>query len=124
MPQSGDHSDDYKNLMKQKRFLNEIEQGIQLANREIIHNRIPEITKESVLSLAIAIAKLRASYLEAAFRLGGSEKIEGNAQPPSPENIKELRTQREMYEEARASFDALRYAIERGYVDVDMKEQK
>lgn len=112
------HSDDYKDMMAQKRFLNEIEQGIRLANREIIHTRITEITKDKVLAFSIAVARLRAQYLEAAFRIGGAE----HGDPPDHKEIQALKTHREMYEEARAAFEALRYAIEQGYVDVSPVE--
>ncbi len=109
------HSDDYKTLMDQKRFLSEIEQGIRLANREVIHARIPEITKKTVLSFSVAVAGLRARYLEEAFRVGAEH---GN--PPDQAEIMSLKTSREMYEEAKNAFEALRYAIERGYVDITM----
>ncbi len=112
------HSDDFKATMEQKRFLNEIEQGIRVANREIIHDRIAKVTKDTVLSFSIAVARLRARYLEAAFRIGSSE----HGDPPDQKEIEALRTHREMYEEAKTAFEALRYAIERGYVDVSMDE--
>ncbi|MDH5771730.1 MAG: hypothetical protein OEY84_01190 [Rhodospirillaceae bacterium] len=113
-----EHSDDYKKLMSQKRFLSDIEQGIRLANREVIHARIPEITKKTVLSFSLAVASLRARYLEEAFRIGAEH---GN--PPDQQEIKSLRTSREMYEEAKSAFEALRYAIERGYVDITIKDE-
>jgi len=111
-----EHSDDYKKLMNQKRFLSDIEQGIRLANREVIHARIPEINKNKVLSFSLAVASLRARYLEEAFRIGSEH---GN--PPDQQEIKALRTSREMYEEAKSAFEALRYAIERGYVDITIE---
>ena len=112
------HSDDYKTLMDQKRFLSEIEQGIRLANREVIHSRIPEITKKKVLSFSVAVASLRARYLEDAFRIGTEH---GN--PPDQAEVMALKTSREMYEEARDAFEAIRYAIERGYVDITMDDE-
>ncbi len=108
-------SDDYRQLMDQNRFLSEIEQGIRLANREIIHRRIPSIGKEEVLQLAVKVGRLRARYLEAAFKIGIGE--EGD--PPDQSEINELRMRREMFEETREAFRALREAINRGYVDVD-----
>lgn len=110
------HSDDYKKMMNQKRFLNEIEQGIRIANREIIHTRIPALEKDTVLFFAVAIARLRARYLEAAFRAAGIDKGE----PLDQSQINQLRTHREAYEEAKMAFEALRYAIEQGYVDVQL----
>ena len=60
--------DDYRHLMEQKRFLGEIEQGIRQSNRQIIHQRIPSLSKETVLAFALALGRLRARYLEAAFQ--------------------------------------------------------
>ena len=107
-----DGEDDYKRLINQKRFLGEMEQGIRQANRNLIHERIPSINQDSVLELGEVVAQLRAHYLEAAFKLGKDVAAD---QP----KILELKTRREMYEEARTAFEALREAIEKGYVDVD-----
>lgn len=106
--------DDYHDLMEQKRFLGEIEQGMRFANREIIHKRIPTLNKDSILSFAVAVGRLRARYLEAAFKLGVNE----HGDPPDQKEIAELRLRREMFDEARDAFEALRDAIEKGYVDV------
>jgi len=108
-------SDDYKDMMIQKRFLNEIEQGIRIANREIIHKRIKPINKDTVLSFAVAIARLRSRYLEAAFRAAETDRGE----PLDQSQITQLRIQREAYQESKSAFEALRYAIEQGYVDVE-----
>ena len=101
-------------LDKQRRFLLEVEHGIRLANREIIHQRIPDLSSESILPFAISVARLRARYLEAAFRF--SEKDHGD--PLDEMEIENLRRARQMFEEARDAFEALRVAIERGYVDI------
>jgi len=113
-----EHSDDYKKTMLQKRFLNEIEQGIRIANREIIHSRIPKLNKNSVLAFAVSIARLRAHYLDAAFSAAGTD----TGEPLSAEQINSMRLHREAYEEAKEAFEALRYALEQGYVDLDMDE--
>jgi 16S rRNA G527 N7-methylase RsmG len=47
-------------LAKNQRFLREIEQAIRLSNNEVIHNRIPPITSERMLTFAVAVAKMRA----------------------------------------------------------------
>ncbi len=109
-----DGQDDYQILLAQKRFLGEVEQGIRFANREVIHKHIPELDKDNVLAFAVAVGRLRARYLEAAFKLGINE----HGDPPDQSEISELRNHREMYEEARAAFEALREAIEKGYVDI------
>lgn len=108
-------NDDYRQLLGQKRFLGEIEQGIREANRQIIHQRIPSLNKDAIMAFALAIGRLRARYLEAAFQLG----VADDGDPPNPAEIHELKTRREMFEEARYAFEALREAIERGYVDVE-----
>lgn len=113
------HGDDYKKLMAQKRFLDEIEQGIRIANREVIHSRIPVITKADIHAFAVAVARLRAGYLETAFRLGHV----GQGKTPDDTQVGQLKRHRDMYEESKEAFEALRYAIERGYVDVEMEEE-
>lgn len=106
------NKDDYRHLMEQQRFLDEIEQGIRFANRELIHKYVPELTRDNILALAVVVGKLRARYLEAAFRLG----MDGRT--PKRAAIKELAQFRLMFEEARSAFDALLDAIEKGYVNV------
>ncbi len=101
-------------LVKERRFLMEIEQGIRDANQKIIHQRIPPITTENLLPFAVSVARLRARYLEAAFKF--TEK--GCADPLDEAEVRELRLQREMYEESRNAFEAMRHAIERGYVEI------
>jgi len=115
---SGDHSDDFKKTMGIKRFLNDIEQGIRVANREIIHSHIPSLDKDTVLSFAVAIARLRARYLDAAFNAAGKD----SGAPLTPEQISTIRIHREAYEEAKLAFEALRYALEQGYLDLAMDE--
>lgn len=107
---------DYQKLFEQKRFLGEIEQGIRIANREIIHQNIPDLTRDAVLAFAISVARLRARYLETAFKLGMNE----HGDPFDQADITELKSRREAFEEAREAFEALRQAIERGYVEVQL----
>lgn len=113
-----DHSDDYKKTMDIKRFLNEIEQGIRIANREIIHAHIPKLDKNTVLGFAVAIARLRASYLDTAFGAAASDEGE----PLTQEKISQMRIHREAYEESKIAFESLRYALEQGYVDLDLDD--
>ncbi len=110
----GKRKDDYHDLLEQQRFLEKIERGIRVANREIIHKLIPSVNKETILAFAVAIGRLRARYLKAAFDLGVNE----NGEAPERAEVEELKTRREMYEEARSAFEALREAVERGYLDV------
>lgn len=110
----GEKKDDYHDLLDQKRLLGEIEQGVRLANREIIQAAIPDLTKDAIFALAEVVGRLRARYLKSAFSLGVNEEGE----VPNSEDIAEVRKRRENFEEARDAFEALRHAIERGYADV------
>ena len=99
---------------KRQRFLKEVDQTIVLVNKEVIHERIPPITREHVMAFAVSVSRLRARYLEAAFKI--TDKNASDALGEA--EISSLKRQRESYEEARASFEALTHAIERGYVDL------
>lgn len=113
-----EETDDYHSILRVQRFMEELEQGIRIANREVIHKRLPKITKDSVLSFAVVVGRLRSRYLESAFKLS----VADDDSPPDQTEIDDLRAKRMMYEEAREAFEALRYAIERSYVDVEFDE--
>ncbi|MDP6573562.1 MAG: hypothetical protein QGI06_08640 [Rhodospirillales bacterium] len=110
----GEKKDDYHDLLDQTRFLGEIEQGVRLANREIIQAAIPDLTKDAILTLAVVVGRLRARYLKVAFGLSVNEEGE----IPNTADIAEVRKRRENFEEARDAFEALRHAIEKGYTNV------
>ena len=99
---------------RNQHFLKEIEQAIQVANREILSQKIPPITKETILPLAVSVARLRGRYLAEAFKVAQNDQ--GDAPPDS--EIETLKHHREMYEEARLAFDALITVIDRGYVEL------
>ena len=100
--------------VRAQHFLKEIEQAIQVANREILGNRIPAITKENILPLAVSVARLRGNYLAEAFKI--AEADAGDAPPES--EISTLKHHRERYEEARLAFESLIHVIDRGYVEL------
>ena len=108
----------YQSIIQLKHFMEELEQGIRFANREIINKRIQGIDKAKILNFSVVVGRLRARYLEAAFKLSADEE----GRPPDNSEIEELRNKRLMYEEARDAFEALRYAIERGYIDIESTE--
>ena len=110
-----DSRDDYHNLLDQKRFMGELEQGIRFANRELIHGLIPKLTKDMFLSFAVSVGRLRAEYLHAAFVIA----VQDGGHTPPEGQINDLRTRRLMFEEARNAFEALRDSIEKGYIDVE-----
>ena len=113
MASSSSHSDDYHDLVAQRRFLDEVENGIRMVNREILHEKVPDVTQDRFLKFAVMVSRLRASYLAAAFEL-----VDSGAHIPDNAIFDDLKSKREKYDEAVQAFDALRRAIERGYVDV------
>lgn len=106
--------DDAKMLQAQRRFLDEIEQGVRAANREILHEALTSVDRDSFLGLAVTVARLRAAYLARAMTFTHpTHKVE-------PADIADLRHKRESYDEARLAFEALTRAIERGYVSMKL----
>ena len=93
-------------------FLNELDLGVRAANQEIIHERIPDLDREKAFVFATMVARLRADYLDAAFKHCSPGAQSGL------QDIEELRAKRLTYEEARDAFQALRHAIEVGYIDI------
>jgi hypothetical protein len=106
---------DAKELAAQRQFVAEMEMSVALANREVIHQHIPNLTPATFQQLAVMVARFRAQYLEAAIRLSNAtDPFDGRC-------LSELKHMRELYDEGRAAFEALERAIERGYVDLGEK---
>ncbi len=105
-----------EDIAKNKHFLMEIEQGIRLSNNEVIHQQIPPITSERMLSFAVAVAKLRAEYIKTAFNFTDTKHADG---AEGDADIDELRLRRTRFEEARDAFIALQRAIELGFMVVE-----
>lgn len=103
-------------LAKNQRFLQETEQSIRLANNEVIHNQIPPVNSERMLSFAVSVAKFRAQYISAAFTFVDSTQGE-NAEDTA--KLDDLNLCRRRFEEARDAFIAMQRAIELGYMAVD-----
>jgi hypothetical protein len=59
-------NDNYQELIEINRFMGVVEQGVRTANREIFHKHIDSVNHETVLTLGVSVAKLRARYLETA----------------------------------------------------------
>lgn len=104
--------DDAELLKRQRQFLDEIERSIRGANREILQEKIPELGQQSFVDLAHHVARLRATYLQAALAATADGDLSAW--------VGTLRQQREAYEEARNAFEALQRAIQRGYVDIGL----
>lgn len=105
------------NLRRQQQFLRRAEMLISEANREIIGPMIPDITEQTVVNFARAVAHLRGRYLQAAFKI--SNFSEGEA--PSDNEVQNLRKYRDIFEEARKAFEELNHALERGYFQLSDK---
>ena len=105
---------DREQLRSKKHFFDELETGIRIANQEIIGACVPDLNKKKIHAFAVLVSRLRASYIALAFKMCTS----GEDGEPDPALIESLRTRREMFEEARDAYEALRRAIERGYIEV------
>ncbi len=101
-------------LRAEQAFFDELERGVRVANREIIRTHIPELNKEKIHALAVLVGQLRASYLDLAFQMC----VTGEGAAPEPTVIEGLRERRQMFEETRDAYEALRHAVERGYIDI------
>jgi hypothetical protein len=103
---------DPKELQAQRQFMEKLEMAVAVANREVIHKQIPNLSADTFQQLAVMVARFRASYLDAAIKL--------NASPNACDQgcLDDLKQKRQLYEEGRAAFEALERAIERGYVDM------
>lgn len=101
---------DPKELQAQRQFMEKLEMAVAVANREVIHNQIPNLSAETFQTLAVMVARFRANYLEAAIKLSASPNA------CDQKCLDDLKAKRQLYEEGRAAFEALERAIERGYV--------
>ena len=100
------------NLRRQQQFLRKAEALISEANREILGPLIPDITEETVVNFARAVAHLRGRYLQAAFKISTVK----DGQAPSDNEVANLGKYREIYQEARTAYEELIHALERGYI--------
>jgi hypothetical protein len=105
---------DPKQLAAQHQFLEQMQIAVTIANREVIHGKIPNLTPATFHQLAVMVARFRADYLEAAIRLSNSDTHDEEA-------LAELKHLRELFDEGCSAFEALERAIERGYVDLGSK---
>ena len=87
---------DRQRLRAEQIFFEELEQGVRTANREIIGARIPELNKDTIRELAMMVGRLRASYLELAFKMCAA----GNGTEPDASFVEGLRARRQAPEEA------------------------
>jgi len=105
---------DINAVARQASFVHEVEATVRAANQAVIHDGLPQLDRDAVTRLAVAVAKLRTRYLQAALGLIAHE----DGVPPDYADISSVTRARVMYEEALHAFDAVTRAIERGYVEV------
>ena len=84
------------------------------ANRKIIHEHIPKLTKYSILHSQQRLHGCM-PYLEVAFRVSALDLYK----TANEHNFNELRRCREFYEESLSAYGAIQRAIELGYVDIN-----
>jgi hypothetical protein len=106
------HDDDPKELAARHRFVEQLDMSVAIANREVIHKQIPNLTRETFQQLAVMVARFRAQYLEAAIRLSNADDFCDEC------CLADLKQKRDLYDQGCAAFEALERAIERGYVDL------
>ena len=63
---------DSHGLAAQRQFLEQLEMSIAVANREVIHQHVPNLNRETFQQLAVMVAKFRAAFeaLERAIERG------------------------------------------------------
>lgn len=106
--------DDATDLRRRTRFMEQLDIAIRSANRELLSKALPQLDHDAFFRLAVGVAKVRASYLAAVMA------VDWHA--PSAGEITRLADLRSQYEEAKAGFDALRHAVDRGYAPLHLGE--
>lgn len=113
-------TDDHKMLRRQRHFLDELERDVRAANRQLIHEEIPALSRQCFMDLARNVARKRLAYLRQAIELSRLEP----GTPAEAQAFAAMPTLRAAYNESREAFAALERAIERGYIDIDMSGLK
>ncbi|GGE56569.1 hypothetical protein GCM10007421_33930 [Halopseudomonas oceani] len=96
------------------RLLLELEKQRREINRSIINPAIPQLSLEALTPLLTMVAQTRKDYLCGLLKM--ADICKGN--PPNEEQISELRTLRQTYDELVTAANALETAIQRDYLDV------
>ena len=94
-------------------FRDEVEMAIFSANTEIIGRETPNLTRDTFLKLAVAVAEARARYIKVAVEVAGMA-----GKKPPREMIDALAEARRTYDEITHAFQAVERVIERGYIPV------
>ncbi len=99
---------------RNRKFIKLLEEAIRQSNHEVIDPMLPPLTIESILPIAIMVARLRGRYISETFKLVSS--LGGGF--PDKDQVAKLREYREAYEETQAASQALEQAIDRGYLEL------
>src|SRR5688572_22314683 len=76
---------DPQEMAAQRQFMERLEMAIAVANREVIHQIIPDLGAEQFQQLAVMVARFRAAYLASAMRLSAAQ---AGAEGPALEDLK------------------------------------
>ena len=107
--------DDRAHMLAHRRFMEEVEMAVRAANQEIIGQQIPQLDRKAFFRLAVSIARLRAGYLDAVMSLDWDHA--------DAKAVAQVGERRAVFEEARAGFEALQHAFERGYISFEARKR-
>lgn len=96
------------------RFMMAMEHVLREINHEVISPSVPRLSVEEIVPLMISVARLRADYLQYAFKMAG----DGKTGHPTEEEVAKLRQLREAFSEMMAAARELEHCIDRGYIDL------
>ena len=97
------------------KFIMKLEDAVLQVNKEAIKPMVPSMDIETILPVAITIAKVRGRYLAEMFEIFDQD----NTTIPSDDQIEKLRQYRLAYEEAVSAFQTMEHAIDLGYLDIE-----
>ncbi|TCK05919.1 hypothetical protein [Marinobacterium mangrovicola] len=96
------------------RLLLELEKYRREINREIINPQFPELSLNDLKPLLTMVAHARAAYVRELLDIANVS----STGVPSPDQIKQLKTCRETFDELVTATNALETVIQRDYLDV------
>lgn len=107
---------DEKSPLEHKRLLIEIDRLMREINHNTLTPFFPDLNLEEIEPLIHMVAKARGKYLQELFHLS---KLEQQGKNISPDDAKNLRFNRLVYEELVYASKALETALKRGYIEVN-----
>lgn len=100
--------------MDNNRLLMELDKFRREINREVINPQLPELSIEDLKPMLKMVAHARAEYVHELLEI--AKLAEDGV--PTPEQIRQLKSCRETYEELVSAANALEAVIQRDYLDV------